>query len=113
LRITFDNAGPARAAESARSETEPQTDGFPPMSITQDDDNLYLRAEMTGIEPAALSVFADGKGVSLAGKRHLGFFDCTVALPAAVDAERADADYCNGILTLTLPKARAPKPRPS
>ena len=112
LRITFDNAGSDRAQPAAPA-ADQQLDGFPRVSITQDEENLYLRAEMTGIEPAALSVFADWKGVSLAGKRRLGFFDCTVALPAEVDAERADAGYCNGILTLTLPKAREPKLRPS
>ena len=113
LRITFDNAGSDRASEPAAAATEPLSDGFPPMSITQDEENLYLRAAKTGIDPGALSVFADWKGVSLAGKRRLGSFDCTVALPAEVDAERADAGYCNGILTLTLPKARKCERLPS
>jgi HSP20 family molecular chaperone IbpA len=113
LRITFDSAGCAPGTEPAAPAAEPQSHGFPPMSITQDEENLYLRAEVTGIEPAALSIFADWKGVSLAGKRRLVFFDCTIALPAEVDAERADAGYCNGILTLTLPKAGERKLPPS
>ena len=113
LRLTFDSAGSDRPSQQAAPVSDPQLDAFPPMSITQDEENLYLRAEMTGIEPSALSVFADWKGVSLAGKRRLGFFDCTVALPAEVDAERADAGYCNGILTLTLPKASRRKLPPS
>jgi HSP20 family protein len=102
---------------------------FPRMNITQDDENLYLHAELPGVDPDQLSVSALRNSVSLAGKRVLGgaqartrdglgregsafdgafdcTFDCTVALPAEVDADRVDAGYCDGILALTLPKAR-------
>jgi HSP20 family protein len=98
---------------------------FPRMNITQDDENLYLHAELPGVDPDQLSISALRNSVSLAGKRVLGgaqertrdglgredrtfdcAFDCTVALPAEVDADRVDAGYCDGILALTLPKAR-------
>ena len=65
--------------------------------------------------------------VSLAGKREIqreqaqvsyhrkeraeGSFNRTVTLPGEVDAERVDARYTDGILTLTLPKAEEAKPR--
>jgi len=100
---------------------------FPPMNITQDDDNFYLRAEVPGIEPNELSISAVRNRVSLAGKREIprerervsyhrkeraeGSFNRTVTLPTEVDAERVDARYADGILTLTLPKAEETKPR--
>jgi HSP20 family protein len=100
---------------------------FPPMNITQDDDNFYLRAEVPGIRPDELSILAVRNRVSLAGKREIqrehervsyhrkeraeGSFNRTVTLPTAVDAERVDARYADGILTLTLPKAEETKPR--
>ena len=100
---------------------------FPPMNITQDNDNFYLRAEVPGIEPNQLSISAVRNRVSLAGKREIqrehervsyhrkeraeGTFNRTVTLPAEVDAERVDARYVDGILTLTLPKAEEAKPR--
>jgi len=34
-----------------------------------------------------------------------------VALPSDVDADRVEARYADGILTLTLPKAEESKPR--
>jgi HSP20 family protein len=34
-----------------------------------------------------------------------------VPLPMEVDAEKIDAQYRNGVLTLTLPKSPASKPR--
>ena len=100
---------------------------FPPMNITQDDDNFYLRAEVPGINPKELSIAAVRNRVSLAGKREIqrehervsyhrreraeGSFNRTVTLPSEVDAERVDARYADGVLTLTLPKAEQAKPR--
>src|SRR4029450_9034689 len=44
---------------------------FPPINITQDDDNFYLRAEVPGIRPNELSITAVRNRVSLAGKREI------------------------------------------
>jgi HSP20 family protein len=94
------------------------------MNITEDEENIYLHAEIPGVDPDHLSISALRDSVSLAGKRvpwgaregtQDGFgrqdcaFNCTVALPAEVDADRVDAHYCEGILSLTLRKAQ-PQP---
>jgi HSP20 family protein len=100
---------------------------FPPINITQDDDSFYLRAEVPGIRPNELSITAVRNRVSLAGKREIqqehervsyhrkeraeGTFNRTVTLPTEVNAERVEAKYVDGILTLTLPKAEEAKPR--
>jgi HSP20 family protein len=100
---------------------------FPPMNVTQDDDNFYLRAEIPGIKPSELSISAVRNRVSLSGEREIkpehervsyhrreraeGTFNRTVTLPTEVDAARVDARYADGILTLTLPKAEEAKPR--
>jgi len=100
---------------------------FPPMNITQDEDNFYVRAEVPGIKANELSISAVRNRVSLAGKREIprehervsyhrkeraeGSFNRTVTLPMEVDADRVDARYADGILTLTLPKAEEAKPR--
>ena len=100
---------------------------FPPMNITQDDDNFYLRAEIPGMKPADLSISALRNRVAISGKREIprehdrvsyhrkerpeGAFNRAVTLPTEVDAERVVARYADGILTLTLPKAEQAKPR--
>ena len=100
---------------------------FPPMNITQDDDNFYVRAEVPGIKTAELAITALRNRVSISGKREIpgerervsyhrkerpeGAFDRTVVLPTEVDAERVEARYSEGVLTLTLPKAEQAKPR--
>ncbi len=106
---------------------DPGAGVFPPMNISQDNDNFYLRAEVPGIKPAELSISALRNRVSISGKREIpseservsyhrrerpeGAFNRTVTLPMEVDPERVDARYAEGVLTLTLPKAEQAKPR--
>ena len=100
---------------------------FPPMNITQDDNNFYLRAEVPGISANELQISALRNRVSIAGKREIqpehervsyhrreraeGSFNRSVTLPTEIDAEQVDAKYADGILTVTLPKAELAKPR--
>jgi len=100
---------------------------FPPMNVTQDDNNFYIRAEIPGVKAADLSVSALRNRVAITGKREIpkendkvsyhrreraeGEFSRTVSLPAEVVADKVEARYADGVLTLTLPKAEEAKPR--
>jgi HSP20 family protein len=100
---------------------------FPPMNVTQDDNNFYVRAEVPGISAKDLSISALRNRVSVSGKREIpqenervsyhrkeraeGEFSRTVTLPGEVVTDRVVAGYSDGILTLTLPKAEEAKPR--
>jgi len=100
---------------------------FPPMNITQDNDNLYVRAEVPGIVAKDLEISAMGRRLTISGKREIpkendkasyhrkeraeGEFSRTVALPVDFDVGRVDAAYSAGILTVTLPKTETAKPR--
>jgi HSP20 family protein len=100
---------------------------FPPLNITQDEDNVYVRAELPGIDADQLALTALRNRISLAGKREIrgeqervsyhrkeraeGTFSRTLALPVEIDPERVEARYTDGILVLTLPKADVAKPR--
>jgi HSP20 family protein len=44
-------------------------------------------------------------------ERRFGRFERSLTLPAQVKADEAAADFENGILTITLPKAEAARPR--
>lgn len=117
----------AMYAVSGDAFTEATGGVFPPVNVTQDDENFYLRAEVPGIKPSELSISALKNRVSLSGTREIprehdrvsyhrreraeGTFSRTVTLPTEVDAERVDARYSAGVLTLTLPKAEEAKPR--
>ncbi len=117
----------ARLLEAAAGETSVSAGVFPPLNLTQDDDNFYLRAEVPGVKPDELSISALRNRVTLSGKREIpteekpvsyhrkeraeGAFSRSISIPIEVDASRADARFADGILTLTLPKAEAAKPR--
>lgn len=112
---------------SGRADGDVGAGVFPPMNVTQDADNFYLRAEVPGINASELSITAVKNRLSIAGKREIpneherssyhrkerpeGAFNRTLALPAELDVERIDARYADGVLTLKLPKAEAAKPR--
>jgi len=100
---------------------------FPPLNISQDDDNFYVRAEVPGIKASELSISATRNRLSVSGRREIpqehervsyhrkeraeGSFNRTVTLPMDIDAEHVEARYVDGILTLTVPKAEETKPR--
>ena len=100
---------------------------FPPLNVTQDDDYFYVRAEVPGIDKKDLEITALGRRLSISGKREIpkengrasyhrkeraeGEFNRTVTLPSEFDANRVDARYQAGMLTVTLPKSEAAKPR--
>jgi len=100
---------------------------FPPINITQDDDNFYVRAEVPGVSKKNLDISALGRRVSISGKREIpkendkasyhrreraeGEFNRSITLPSEFDASKVDAHYHAGVLTITLPKSEAAKPR--
>jgi HSP20 family protein len=100
---------------------------FPPLNVSQDDDNFYVRAEVPGIKASELSISALRNRVSISGAREIptehervsyhrkeraeGTFSRTVTLPTDVDPARVEARYADGIVTLTLPRAEEAKPR--
>jgi len=106
---------------------EPGTGVFPPVNITQDEDNFYVRAQIPGINPKHLDISAHGRRISISGKRDIpkenekasyhrkeraeGAFSRSLTLPIEFDSARVDARYQAGILTVILPKSEAAKPR--
>ena len=99
----------------------------PALDLYHDKDSLLVKVELPGMkkEDISLSLHDDlltitgerrqdetrtGKG-SLRNERFFGRFERTVNLPTQVDGTRVSASYENGILTITLPKAEAVKPR--
>jgi HSP20 family protein len=100
---------------------------FPALNIWEDDDNLFVEAELPGLELSDLEIYVSGENqLSLKGERKLpalekgtwhrqergyGAFSRLVELPYAVKAERVTAQFRNGVLTITLPKREEVKPR--
>lgn len=100
---------------------------FPLVNLSEDDDYLYLTAELPGAAADQLEVSIKGDTLSLRGEvpagqlgeeinyhrkeRESGSFRRILALPVKVEVNSIDAAFKNGILILTLPKAAEAKAR--
>ena len=100
---------------------------FPPVNVSQDDDNIYVTAELPGIEPKDLEVIVEEDSLTIKGERTFvpetedvsfhrrereqGAFNRTLPLNTRISSEDVKAETKNGILTLILPKAEEVKPK--
>jgi HSP20 family protein len=100
---------------------------FPPVNVSEDGENIYIRAELPGIQPEDLDVSVESETVTLRGERkqaqmlenvsyhrrerEVGRFRRIISLPTRIDSDAANASFKNGVLKITLPKAREVKPR--
>jgi HSP20 family protein len=64
-----------------------------------------------GTKPASFDASSEGELRVFAAERVHGGFERSVRLPEFVDAERIEANFTNGLLTITIPKAQAAQPR--
>ena len=103
------------------------TAAAPMLNVWEDDQALYVDADLPGIDPAKLDVtVTEGNQLSIQGERAApdikgavwvrqerptGKFVRVVTLPSLVDADKVEAKYEHGVLRLTLPKSEAAKPR--
>ena len=100
---------------------------FPAVNVTQDENNLYVRAELPGMKASELQVTAVKNRLALSGTRQIlsedetasyhrreragGYFSRSVVLPIDFQADKVAADYVDGILTVTLPRTPEAKPK--
>jgi HSP20 family protein len=104
----------------------PMSGVFPPMNVSEDRDHYYVRALIPGVDAAKLDVAVVNQTIAVSGTRQSaeergvsyhrreraeGAFSRSVTLPGSFDGARVDAKYVDGVLTLTLPKHEAAKPR--
>jgi HSP20 family protein len=64
-----------------------------------------------GVKRASFDTAAQGELRVYAAERVSGAFERSIRLPEFVDGDRIDADYTNGVLTVTIPKAQAAQAR--
>ena len=99
----------------------------PAIDMYQTDDDVVVRAALPGFKADEVQINVTGDMLVLRGERkqeeeqkerawHMrehrwSSFERTVALPTDVRADKASADFENGILTITLPKAEEVKPK--
>jgi HSP20 family protein len=99
----------------------------PAIDMYQTDDEVVVKAALPGFKADEVQINVTGDVLTIRGERaheeekkekawHIreqrwGSFERSVALPTAVTSDKASADFENGILTITLPKAEEVKPK--
>jgi HSP20 family protein len=101
---------------------------YPLTNLYEDEDMLYLEALAPGVDPATLDLKVVDNTLSIVGEkrrvagdvkseafhrseRATGKFVRHLQLPVEVDENKIRADYKDGLLIVTLPKAEKAKPK--
>lgn len=110
----------------AAAGTAPAAMAFSPLADLHETDNAYVvEAELPGLKRDNIDVEIserelriageyrerEREGVMRRGTRHTGRFEYRALLPAGVKAEEITATLADGVLTVTVPKAQAAKPK--
>jgi HSP20 family protein len=126
LREEIDRLFDAPLAELAR--TSSLLSGWTPaLDLHEDKDTVVVKVEVPGMKKEDIEVSLHDGTLSISGERKsdqsfetaevyraerfFGRFQRTIALPAAVAADQIKAQYKDGVLTITLPKAEEAKPK--
>jgi HSP20 family protein len=99
----------------------------PAIDLIENGDNFVVKAELPGFNPDDVDISIEGNTLTLRAnvqdesnkdegeyhvrERRQNSFTRTLTLPVAVNADKANASYDNGILTLTLPKHETALPK--
>ena len=101
------------------------TSAYLPLDIYSTKDAVVIRASVPGVKPDDVEITIEGDTVTLRGEikapqeegtfllqeQRYGPFARSIELALPVQADKADAKFENGVLTLTIPKAEEIKPK--
>jgi HSP20 family protein len=99
----------------------------PAAELEETDDAIHLRLEVPGLEPKDINLEATRESILISGERktetrtekngvtrsefRYGKFQRVIPLPSQIKNDKVQAEYKNGILHLTLPKAESERHR--
>ena len=99
----------------------------PAVDVFEDKDAVKIVAELPGVKPEDVKISLENQTLTVRGEkkqvaeektervhryeRTYGAFERTFALPGTVDADRIEAAFADGLLTVTLPKVERARPR--
>lgn len=99
----------------------------PSVDLYQTDDDIVVCASLPGMKADDVQISVTGEMLTIKGEfkekqdkkdksyhlreQRFGSFERTVGLPGQVQADKANAEFEDGILTITLPKSEAIKPK--
>src|SRR4051794_10730008 len=102
----------------------------PSLDVVERADAYLISAELPGVDPSTVDISFENNTLTLRGtkqpslrreeneelrvytaERLSGEFERAVRLPEYVEGDKIEATYAHGVLTITVPKAAAARPR--
>jgi HSP20 family protein len=101
----------------------------PPVDVRETGDEIAVELELPGLGPEEVDVRVESGVLTVSGEkkseveegkegsgyhlieRRYGRFERSFTLPRSVNANKVEARFTNGVLSIRLPKAEAAKPR--
>lgn len=102
----------------------------PSIDVVERADAYLISAELPGVDPSAVEISFENNTLTLRGtkqpwlqpqeneelrvytaERLSGSFERAIRLPEYVEGDRIEATFQHGVLTITVPKAEAARPR--
>ncbi len=96
-----------------------------PLDVYETQDAITLRAALPGVQPNEVDISVEGNTITIRGEtkapaeegtyllqeHRYGPFSRSVEIEVPIQADKAEASFKDGILTLMIPKAEEAKPR--
>ena len=100
--------------------TRASMEWVPDMDVKEDEKNVIVSAEIPGMDDKDIDISITGDVLIIKGEKkeerkeekgsyHLeersyGSFSRSISIPGTINTDKAEADYSDGVLTITLPK---------
>ena len=100
---------------------------YPAVDVFEGKDAVKIVAELPGVKPEDVKLSLENNLLTIRGEkkqeaeerservhryeRSYGSFERAFVLPSTVDGEKISAEYRDGVLTVTVPKAERARPR--
>jgi HSP20 family protein len=100
---------------------------YPPVNVFDAGDAFVVKAEVPGVDPGRVEIEVEDDTLTVRGERAFsepnreaayhrrergqGRFRRVVRIPGRLAADEAKAQYRDGVLTVTVPKAKEARPR--
>lgn len=130
LRTTMDrlfDEGFSRPWRLINTESAPATGGVFAVEVSETEDAIDVKAALPGVPAEDVDISVQNDVLTIRGEHReetedqkrdyyrreirYGSYHRSLALPTSVDADKAEASFKDGILTLHLPKAEALRPK--
>lgn len=95
------------------------------IDVYQSPENIIVKSTIAGVKPGDIDISINNDMLTIRGKReteesikeadylfrecYWGSFSRSIILPVEIEAEKIEAELENGVLTVTLPKAKPAK----